>query len=108
MKWSKFVKQIQALGYHCEADALDNDLVTRVEVYTLAGKFVASIDDMTAYNYMINGYQPDNDKAFGSESQHRLVVLLIQQMANTKIENRGIVPIEVKRNSYEERHAVEV
>lgn len=108
MKWTKFVKQIEALGYLVTADVVCDRVVTRVKVVTRSGDWVATINDMVSYDYEIAPYSLYITKPFASDEQHRLTVLLIQQMANTEIQNRGIVPRHVMQGSYGECHATEV
>ena len=108
MKWSKFIKQIEALGYLVTADTVCDRVVTRVKVVTRSGDWVATINGMVSYDCEIAPYSLYITKPFVSDEQHRLTVLVIQQMANTEIQNRGIVPAYVQRHDLEERHAAEV
>lgn len=107
MKWRQFIAKVEALGFHCEATVLDNDLMTRMLVINRKEDEVASIENMSAYNYDVR-YWWDGSMLYDSEEQHRQLVLLVQQIGNTKVQNRGILPVYVPRRKFEAVHEVTV
>lgn len=107
MKWRQFISKVAALGFHCEVTVLDNDLMARMLVINRKGDEVATIEDMSAYNYDVR-YWWEGSSMYDSEEQHRQLVLLVQQMGNTKIENRGILPADVSRRKSEVVHEAAV
>lgn len=107
MKWRQFISKAEALGFHCEAIVLSNDFMTRMLVINRKGDKVAEIEDMSAYNYDVR-YWWDGSTLYDSEEQHRQLVLLVQQIGNTKVQNRGILPVDVSRRKFEAVHEVTV
>ena len=107
MKWRKFIEQVGALGFHVEAAVLDNDLMTHLLVINRKGDKVAEIEDMSAYNYDVR-YWWDGSTLYDSEEQHRQLVLIVQQIGNTKVQNRGILPADVSRRKFEAVHETTV
>lgn len=103
MKWRQFIAKVESLGFHCEATVLDNDLMTRMLVINRKEDEVAAIEDMSAYNYNVR-YWWEGSTLYDSEEQHHQLVLLVQQMANTEIKNRGILPSYVPRRKFEIAH----
>jgi hypothetical protein len=107
MKWRMFIAKAEALGFHCEATVLDNNLLTRMLVINRKGDEVASIENMSAYNYDVR-YWWAGSSLYDSEEQHRQLVLLVQQVGDTKIQNRGILPAYVQQRQFEVEHEATV
>ena len=86
---------------------LDNDLMTHLLVINRKGDKVAEIEDMSAYNYDVC-YWWDGSTLYDSEEQHRQLVLIVQQIGNTKVQNRGVLPLYVPRRKFEAVHETTV
>ena len=100
MKYTKFVAKAEALGFHVEVTTL-RGLLLRLEVTDKAGDFMATIDGMYAYNYNFGcGWRPET--AHCTYKAYRCLVLLVQQLANTEVKNRGTLPDGVATSHFDE------
>lgn len=107
MKWRKFIERVETLGFHVEAAVLDNDLMTRLLVINRKGDQVASIEGMNAYNYDVRDWW-EGSSMYDSEEQHSQLVLFTQQIGDTEIKNRGVLPLYVPCRKFEAVHAATV
>ena len=91
MKIKEFVDQLAGVGYQVTATCF-RDTVIRLTVYR-QGQEVAAVDDMYAYNHNFTAnWRPENVSWLGTERAHRQMVLFVEQLSHTKIENRGRLP----------------
>lgn len=100
MKFKEFIPQVEALGFHVEVTTY-RGLVLHLEVIDKAGNLIACIDGWYAFNYsFFDDWRPETAKY--SYEVHRCLVLLVQQLADTEIKNRGLLPNGVAENHFDE------
>lgn len=94
MTITKFVDQLAGVGYQVTATCF-RDTVIRLTVYR-HGQEVATVDDMYAFNHNFTGnWRPELVGWLGTEHAHQQLVLFVEQLSHTKIENRGRLPEDV-------------
>lgn len=100
MKFKEFIPQVEALGFHVEVTTY-RGLLLHLEVIDKVGSLMATVDGMYAFNYNFgSGWRPET--AHCTYKAYRCLVLLVQQLANTEVKNRGTLPDGVATNHFDE------